>query len=338
MAKRAFRTSESYEAERITQVLVPEYLRARGFGNIVHALVRNGQTITATAPAGRTVVMRVRQCWRRGEDSSRGYRPYSAAQILADITGDDWEGSLRAKVERDRVSGITHLLFVQREGNRIVLGAIVPLDALVSIWAAERVIYDRLIAAGELGRRRANPVENGRSPTLYLEDDLTPEATVPLWSHPDVIDVGRLPLVPGSGADLERDISVAQGAGFGDASQNRIIEEAAVSAVRDRYVSGGWDVRSVERARCGFDLLCQRGQESEHVEVKGTSGEYPIFTITHGEVEQERRDPAWRLVVVTGSGSGFPQLRTYTGPQFLTVFSLKPVQYRAAPISRRPTA
>lgn len=336
MAKRSFRTPESYEAERITQALVAEYLRARGFENIVDKWERNGQTITATTPSGGILVMRVRQCWRRGEGDTRGYRPYAAAQLLAEVTNDDWEGSLRAKVERDRASGLSHLLFVQREGEEIVLAALVPLDALVPIWEAERAVYQQLIAAGQLGKRRANPVENGRSPTLYLEDDLTPEVTTPLWSHPDVIDVGGLPLASagGGGQVMAREgRSAAQGAGFGDATANRLVEEAAVRAVRERYESEGWEVRSVEQARCGFDLFCRRGQEAEHVEVKGISGERPAFTITRGEVEQARRDPAWRLVVVTGCGGDHPQLCAYTGQQFLAAFSLDPVQYRANPIS-----
>jgi hypothetical protein len=52
------------------------------------------------------------------------------------------------------------------------------------------------------------------------------------------------------------------GAGFGDAMENKIVEDAAIDAVKRQYVSDGWSVRSVERDRCGYDLECRKRGDS----------------------------------------------------------------------------
>lgn len=336
MVKRVFRTPESYEAEQTTRGMIAPFLTQRGFAITSDRWIARGQTIEATDPSGTPIMIRVRQCWRRGENDTRGYRPYAAAQVLADVTGDDWEGSMEAKAARDGARHITHYLFVQREGAEIVLAALIRREALPRIWSEQRRVYARLIAAGQMGGRRSNPAENGRSPTLYLEDDLTPEATVPLWSRPEVIDVGRLPIRAGSAAPGPRLRSA--GAGYGDPERNRMIEQAAIGLVRGRYEEAGWTVTSVERDRCGFDLYCVRGAETEHVEVKGVGGSLQAFNITRNEVGQARRDAAWRLVVVTGCDGAERAAHTYTGPAFLESFELDPLQYRAGllrPASKR---
>jgi len=146
MSDRPFRRPESYEAEVITRRMLPDFLRDRGFGDVVNTPERQGQTIEATPPGGQRLRMRVRQCWRRdtgGRDSRRA-RTYSAAQLLANIKGGDWVGSLRAKVERERGRGVTHLLFVQRDDKDIRYAALVPLAALATFanlaWANRRAI------------------------------------------------------------------------------------------------------------------------------------------------------------------------------------------------------
>ena len=131
------------------------------------------QLIAAKSPEGETLNMQVRLCWRRKEGARSGVTR-SAAQIVARVSGNDWEGTLRAKVARDRDGGATHLLIVQREGTAISQAALVPLEAVVPIWCAQRDRSDALIQAGGLGRRRKNHAMNGVSPTLWLSPERLP--------------------------------------------------------------------------------------------------------------------------------------------------------------------
>lgn len=326
MGERRFRGEESLRAERLTWELVPHFLRARGYTGIRDERIQNGQTIHATAPGGDALVMRTRICWR--EDDVRGERPYAAAQLIATIEDGDPEGSLRAKFGRDAHRGITHLLLVQREHDRIVRAVLIPLAVVLPLWARERMLYAERIQRGRLGKRRANPAENGRSPTLYLEDEQAPEIAAMVEASPGVTDLVRIePVFPaGSG----------RGAGFGDPLQNHRVERAAVAVVTCRYADAGWEVESVEHAGCGYDLNCRRGHAVEHVEVKGVQGDQQEFFLTAGEFCRAQDDPAFVLVVVTSALSEAPVVNTYRGSQFLTVFRLDPVQYHAALKKVRP--
>src|SRR6266852_1827988 len=99
---RSFRTPESYESERVTRRILPDFLTRCGFSVVSDTPNRNGQTIVATTSEGERLTMRVRLCWRRqsgSRDSIRG-STYSAVQLLAKIKNGDWEGTLQKKVER----------------------------------------------------------------------------------------------------------------------------------------------------------------------------------------------------------------------------------------------
>jgi hypothetical protein len=320
MGERPFRRHESLRAERLTWEIIPHFLRARGFTGICEERVQNGQTIYATSPDGEDLVLRTRVCWR--EDEIRGERPYAAAQLLATIKNNDPEGSLRAKVDRDAHRRITHLQLVQREHDRIVRAVLIPLAAALPLWVAERQAYNARIQQGRLGKRRANPVENGRSPTLYLEDEQAPEIAAMVEASPGVIDLARIePVSP---------VGRGRGAGFDDPLQNQRVERAAVAVVTRRYLDAGWDVESVESAGCGYDLDCRRGDAVEHVEVKGIQGDMQDFFLTAGEFSRAREDLAFVLVVVTAALSEAPLVSTYSGSDFLEAFSFNPVQYRAS--------
>jgi hypothetical protein len=168
----------------------------------------------------------------------------------------------------------------------------------------------------------ANPVENGRSPTLYLEDEQAPEIAAMVEAAPGVIDLARIePVGPRSGG---------RGAGFGNPLQNRLVERAAVALVTRRYVDAGWEVESVEAAGCGYDLDCRRGDAAEHVEVKGIQGDEQDFVLTAGEFRRAREDPAFVLVVVTSALSAAPVVSTYFRSDSLEAFNLNPIQYRAS--------
>ncbi len=120
-----------------------------------------------------------------------------------------------------------------------------------------------------------------------------------------------------------------KGAGYGDPERNREVERAAVSFVRGWYAERGWSVKSVERNRCGYDLICRRNLKEEHVEVKGVSGREQDFIITGGEVHQAQTNRDFRVCVVTNALSATPIMSRCSGSRFLSRFSLEPVQYRA---------
>jgi hypothetical protein len=122
----------------------------------------------------------------------------------------------------------------------------------------------------------------------------------------------------------------ARGGGYGKSEQNREVEIAAVSFVKEWYGKQGWVVESVERDRCGYDVVCRFASEEEHVEVKGVSGSDQGFTITAGEVRQARDDSRFRLCVVTDALSANRVMHRYSAIEFLDRFSLEPMQYRAA--------
>jgi 5-methylcytosine-specific restriction protein A len=204
MSGRTFRTPESYEAERITRDMLEGFLRSRGFADVRDERRHHGkiesQILHATTSAGDRLAMRVRLCWRRTNLES-GKVTYSAAQLLSEIENDDWEGTLRAKVEREKAEGITHFLIVQREDDSIVYAALVPLSDLVPIWCAQADASQSLIDNGKLGRRHKNHAKNGSSPTIWLRDDHAPAVAAALWQHPGVQNLVSL---PGAGIDIHQ--------------------------------------------------------------------------------------------------------------------------------------
>lgn len=119
------------------------------------------------------------------------------------------------------------------------------------------------------------------------------------------------------------------GAGFGNPETNRKVERAAVSLVTDWYKSEGWTVESVEAAKCGYDLLCRKNSEENHVEVKGVQGELVAFIITAAEVRQAQKDSDFVLCVVTSALTDDPKLNLYDGESFASDFELSPLSYRA---------
>ena len=123
--------------------------------------------------------------------------------------------------------------------------------------------------------------------------------------------------------------ALKRGAGFGSPERNRKVEKAAVDFVTRDYEKRGWDVQSVEAKRLGYDLLCTKGRNAEHVEVKGISGKESAFIITSGEVETARIDPHFILCVVASALSR-PRLHSYTGAEFLAKFHLQTLAYRAS--------
>lgn len=138
--------------------------------------------------------------------------------------------------------------------------------------------------------------------------------------------------VGGSSQQFDADLPSERtqtGAGFGNPETNRKVERAAVSRVTDWYESEGWTVESVEAAKCGYDLLCRKDSEENHVEVKGVQGELVAFIITAAEVRQSQKDSDFVLCVVTSALTDDPKLNLYDGESFASDFELSPLSYRA---------
>lgn len=188
--KREFRTAESLAAEQITRAAVGPFLQQRGFVVIKDELRNTGlatqQFITARSSGGKILKMRVRICWRR---ITIGDRKYAATQLSAGLRNGDWNNTLQHLIERDRKLGNTHNLILQRDGASFVHAALIPIDALKSIWERQRDVSDNLKKRGVLSSRAANHAMNGDSPTLWLQDERRPgahEVADVLWNWPDV--------------------------------------------------------------------------------------------------------------------------------------------------------
>jgi hypothetical protein len=176
--------------------MLADFLSHRGFREVRDLRDGRGQTIIATDPSGEQLTMRVQLCWNRDTESgSIRAKTYSAVQLMDRIRDNDWEGTLRGKVDRQRSRGVTHFLFVQREDQQIIYAALVPISKLLLIWLAQRDTSVRLIDQGQLGRRKKSHAMKGLSPTLYLQDDRAPEVAMELWNHPGVRDLAKLPTV-----------------------------------------------------------------------------------------------------------------------------------------------
>jgi len=285
---RAFRGTESLAAEAITRDAVAPFLAQRGY-TVLEDLRRvtgtaTQQFIRAKAPSGQTVQMRVRICWRRdGRKASE--RQYSAAQLRARVLNEDWEGTLRFIVDRDQESGNTHNLVIQRDGAAIVYAALIPRDALMPIWIRQRDISADLQRRGLMGRINKNHAMNGQSPTLWLQDDRTPDAhevADALWSWPGVQDLVKI------GTDS---------AVLGDDTFDDCFRADASSLGSDgagRYATIRSEVRRdprVRRAVIERTTSCERPSCGQH-------RDFPGFLDVHHILGAEKSDRIWNCVAL----------------------------------------
>ena len=111
---------------------------------------------------------------------------------------------------------------------------------------------------------------------------------------------------------------VLQGAGFGSAEQNRKVEKAAIRHATMQYKAAGYQVKSVEADKCGWDLTVTKGDEEIHVEVKGVAGSLVRFFLTANEYKAAAVDSAWLLVVVTNALSNERQWFKMTGERAMS--------------------
>lgn len=288
MSQREFRTKESYQAEHTTRNMVSEFLRSRGFCDVRDEQRKIGaatsQTIQATAPDGARLSMRVKLCWRRTDNSHR-----FAAQLQAEKVGD-WEESVQRFVEHAQREGVTHFLLVQREGdngNRITAAALIPADELVAIWCDQRDVSKLLIAQGKLGRRKKNHAENGKSPTLWLEDDAAQEVTEALWKHTGVQNLADFRVRGVAEADPATDDSFDDLPGFDYALLG--------SDGGARTVSLRSHVKRDSRVR---RVVLNRSNGKCEREECGASRSYQGFLDVHHILGADKSDRVWNCVAL----------------------------------------
>lgn len=118
------------------------------------------------------------------------------------------------------------------------------------------------------------------------------------------------------------------GYGSGDPLDKRLVEKRAIELVSKRYKSNGWVVKSVEKERKGFDLLCRKGRLEEHVEVKGISGFEKDFTLTANEYQYASKESRFRICIVTGALTTSPEIYDFSFTELVSEFQIEPVAYR----------
>lgn len=287
MSDRDFRTADSYEAERITRDMLADYLRNRGFHDLRDDRKHHGktqsQTIHATTPDGERLAMQVRLCWRTSKKTS------SAAQLLSNVKNNDWEGALRAKVEREWSNGATHYLIVQRDDMHIRYAALVPLSELVAIWCAQRDISKSLIAQGRLGRRKKNHAMNGSSPTLWLQDDKAPEVAKAIWDHTGVRDFAKLEIVTPLGT---------QGDGIDDTFDDAGIDYSLYGSDGAPLVTTIIKKSYTKRDQRVRTAVLHRAQRKCEWEGCGAVRDYDGFLDVHHILGVEKSDRFWNCVAL----------------------------------------
>lgn len=144
--------------------------------------------------------------------------------------------------------------------------------------------------------------------------------------------IGQLKREVGADTEIRIEEEVA-GASYGDPETNCEVEQRAIAYVRKIYEDDGFQVTSRERERVGYDLDCRRrlapGQEElAHCEVKGIQSARESFEMTAKEMDHARRDPYFRLWVVTKALSTEPHGKMYSPEGFRESFRVAPSKYR----------
>ena len=108
-----------------------------------------------------------------------------------------------------------------------------------------------------------------------------------------------LPLWPDFAPAEEALVTVGpRSAGTGDRGQHRIVQAAAVAAVRRQYEDLGWQVDDVSARRLAWDLVCARDQDVRRVRVKGLTGDDGGIVVSAVEMDAARWIEDWTLAVV----------------------------------------
>lgn len=104
------------------------------------------------------------------------------------------------------------------------------------------------------------------------------------------------------------------GAGFGSAETNTIVEERAMQAVIKHYKSQKYKVKDVSSENLGWDVSVSKigNKVVCNVEVKGVSGKIPKVLLTRNEMRNAGENPNWKLAIVTEVLSQKPKISLWS--------------------------
>ncbi len=121
----------------------------------------------------------------------------------------------------------------------------------------------------------------------------------------------------------------SRGGGFGSVETNRKVERAAIDFVKREYEGNRWTVISVEADKVGYDLRCEKDDECQHIEVKGTQGQEVCFIITAAEIRNAMIDRHHVTCVVTSALAARPVMYVYSKHELTAKIELEPIAFRA---------
>jgi Domain of unknown function (DUF3883) len=90
-----------------------------------------------------------------------------------------------------------------------------------------------------------------------------------------------------------------RGQGFQLDQKAKVAVEARAMNAATEFYSQNWDVKDVHATE-SYDLICRRGDEVKHVEVKGTTTDGAEVILTPNEVTHARGNPCTALFVLSG--------------------------------------
>jgi len=170
-----------------------------------------------------------------------------------------------------------------------------------------------------------------------VREDYGPHYLGIYYQHSWPISASILSRLAREAAGFVAMVCVAERSSFGEdapggtlgrwARPNPRAEKAAVRHVTRHLRKLGYTVLSREEEICGYDLHASKDSEELHVEVKGCSRASPRFFISRNEIETAKRDPSWRLAVVTNA-TGRPRTAPFLSHrQMNREFQLAPTQW-----------
>lgn len=87
-----------------------------------------------------------------------------------------------------------------------------------------------------------------------------------------------------------------------DSIKRKKVENAAIRHIHEYYSELGYDIKSVEEEKLGWDLEATKGKAKLLLEVKGLSGQEINIELTHNEYSQLKKNKNnFRLCVVTNA-------------------------------------
>ena len=90
-----------------------------------------------------------------------------------------------------------------------------------------------------------------------------------------------------------------RGQGFQLDQEAKVAVEARAMNAATEFYGKDWDVEDVHATE-SYDLICRRGDEVKHVEVKGTTTDGAEVILTPNEVTHARKNPCTALFVLSG--------------------------------------